>query len=343
MTLKHGWLMAAALVSAGVQAADTSSTAPVVRVQGTGSSFAYPLYKTWAADYYKSTGRQVNYTPTGSGAGIKAVTAREVDFGGSDKPLKPKTLKKKKLYQFPAAIGAITLSYNVPEVDQLKLSSRAVAGIALGSVRYWDAPVLAQDNPGVKLPHKPILFVHRSDSSGTTFAFSYYLSKISRKWRKTFGARKQINWPMDNRAGGKGNFGVATAIKTNPYSIGYVEYADARKAGLKMAQIEGADGQYHAPSLDSFRTAARFAKLDPARDFYANIQYPKQGYPIVAATFVLVPAETERAERSRNVVDFFDHGFRYGDVIATKLGYVALPDSVKEKIRAYWKEKGLIR
>ncbi|SIO05676.1 phosphate ABC transporter substrate-binding protein, PhoT family [Sulfurivirga caldicuralii] len=308
-------------------------------VQGTGSSFAYPLYKSWATEYYNATGNKVNYTATGSGTGIKAVSAREVDFGGSDKPLAPKTLKKKGLYQFPTAMGAIVMAYNVPGVDHLRLSEKAHEGIVLGSVKYWDNPLLKKENPNANLPHKPILFVHRSDKSGTTFAYTYYLSKMSKTWRKRFGAKKMVNWPMENRIGGKGNFGVTTAIKTNKYSIGYADYADAVHNGLKMAEIEAPSGEYIKPSLASFQEAAKYADLDPKKDFYANIAYPPKGYPIVTATFVLMPQE--KPERSKEVVKFFDFGFKNGDDNATELGYVPLPADVKEKIRGYWKEKGL--
>ncbi len=327
-------LMMAVAMTAFAATASAGTT-----LQGTGSSFAYPLYKAWADAYYQEKGSKVNYTPTGSGAGIKAVVHREVDFGGSDKPLKPRILKKTRLYQFPTAIGAITFAYNVPGVHDLKLSEKAIEGIVLGTVQYWDNPLLKQSNPGVRLPHEKVLFVHRSDKSGTTFAFSYYLSKMSRTWRSKFGARKAINWPMAFRVGGKGNFGVATAIKTNRYSIGYLDYADAMKNRLDMATIQAADGTFVKPAPESFSVAAQYADLDPKKDFYANIAYPPKGYPIVSATFVLMPRDKEAQDRA--VVQFFDFGFRKGDASARKLGYVPLPAGVKEKVRDYWRAKGL--
>lgn len=327
------WLTAGALaLTATVAQAGTT-------IEGTGASFPYPVYKEWIGAYYNETGNKVNYTPTGSGAGVKAVTAREVDFGGSDKPLSPKVLKKKKLYQFPSVVGAITLSYNLPGVEQLRLSEVAISGIVLGTIQYWDNPVIAKDNPGVKLPHKKVLFVHRSDKSGTTFNFTYYLSKMSSVWRSHYGAKKLMNWPMENRIGGKGNFGVAAAIKTNPYSIGYVDYADAKKNKLKMAEIEGRDGAFVKPSLETFQAAAKFASLDPKKDFYAIIAYPKKGYPIVAATFVLLPEE--KTQTNKQVTQFFDYAYRKGDDAAKKLGYVPLPEEVKAKVRAYWQDKGI--
>ncbi len=327
-------LLSALLVSSVSMSAGYAGT-----IEGTGASFPYPVYKAWLSDYHKATGNQVNYSPTGSGTGIKEISARHVDFGGSDKPLKPKVLARKKLYMFPTVVGAITFAYNVPGVNQLKLSEAAISGILLGNIEYWDAATLKKDNPGAKLPHKKILFVHRSDKSGTTFNFTYYLSKMNSVWRRHFGAKKAVNWPMKNRIAGKGNYGVSAGIKTNDYSIGYVDYADAIKNGLKMATIEDASGQFVKPEPAAFVKAAGNAKLDPRRDFYAIIAYPKKGYPIVAATFILLPKE--KAGNDKKVTEFFDYSFKHGDTAAQKLGYVPLPQNVKNKIRQYWSNKGI--
>lgn len=326
------------LVLAGVASALFSSVAFAgVTINGTGSSFQYPANKAWAKTYYQDTQNQVNYSPTGSGTGIKEVSARHVDFGGSDKPLKPSTLKKKNLSQFPIAIGAITFSYNIPGISNLKLSETAISGIMLGNIEYWDAQTLQNDNPGVKLPHKKILFVHRSDKSGTTFAFTYYLSKMNSVWRSHFGARKALNWPMSNQIAGKGNFGVSTAIKTNSYSIGYVDYADAVSNKLNIATIENRAHKFVAATPATFATGAKFAGLNPKKDFYANIEYPKAGYPIMTATFVLVPNESAK---KKNVADFFRYAFKHPET-ASKLGYVALPKAVTDKVEAYMTKKGM--
>ncbi len=308
-------------------------------LQGTGATFPYPVYKAWLSDYYKTTGKQVNYSPTGSGAGIKEISARHVDFGGTDKPLKPSILKKKKLYMFPTVVGAITFAYNIPGVSNLKLSEAAISGIILGNIEYWDAATIKKDNPGVKLPHKKILFVHRSDKSGTTFNFTYYLSKMNSVWRRHYGAKKAINWPMPNRVAGKGNFGVSAAIKTNKYSIGYIDYADAVKNHLPIAEIEARNGKYIKANPKSFKLAAASAKLDPRKDFYDIIAYPKKGYPIVAATFILLPKE--KTASNKEVVEFYNYAFTNGDKLAQDLGYVPLPESVKKKIRGYWQDKGI--
>lgn len=325
------------LIIASVMTAVVSTSAMAASIEGTGSSFQYPANKAWAKLYYDNTNNKVNYSPTGSGTGIKEVTARHVDFGGSDKPLKPAELKKKNLSQFPIAIGAITLAYNVPGVSKLKLSESAISGILLGNIEYWDAHTIKTDNPGVDLPHKKVLFVHRSDKSGTTFGFTYYLSKMSSVWRSHFGAKKQLNWPMKNRIAGKGNFGVSTAIKTNAFSIGYVDYADAVSNKLSMASIENMAKKFVEPTPAAFATGAKYADLNPKIDFYANIQYPKLGYPIMTATFVLVPNDSKK---KKQVADFYRFALAHPKAVSA-LGYVPLPPSVVAKVEKYMVKKGM--
>jgi phosphate transport system substrate-binding protein len=310
-------------------------------INGTGATFPYPVYKQWIKGFYQQTGNQVNYTGTGSGTGIKEVVLRHVDFGGSDKPLTPRELQIAKLYMFPTVVGGIVLGYNLPGVNKLKLSEKAIKGIVLGTIKYWDNPAIVKYNPNAHLPHKKIIFVHRSDKSGTTFNFTYYLSKMCNTWRMKYGARKLINWPTDAQGrsiAGKGNFGVSAAIKTNPYSIGYVDYADALKNGLKMAIVQGADGKFYAPTPENFSEGAKFAGFSPKNDFYKVIAYPKHGYPIIAATFILLPKE--KVQKDREVTTFFNYGYNHNEA-ASKLGYIPLPDSVKAMVRQYWKEHGI--
>ncbi|GAB6045246.1 phosphate ABC transporter substrate-binding protein PstS [Caminibacter profundus] len=324
---------------AGLTIAAVSSFAWTIN--GTGASFPYPVYKQWIKGYYQESGNKVNYTPTGSGTGIKEVAARHVDFGGTDKPLSPRTLKKAKLYQFPTVVGGIVLSYNIPGVNKLKLSEAAIEGIVLGTIQYWDNPLIAKYNPDAKLPHKKIIFVHRSDKSGTTFNFTYYLSKMSSIWRKYYGARKLINWPTDEQGrgiAGKGNFGVSAAIKTNPYSIGYVDFADALKNNLKMATIQARDGKFVEPKPENFAKGAAYAGFSPKNDFYKVIAYPKKGYPIIAATFILLPKE--KVNTNKKVTEFFSYAYDH-DEVASKLGYIPLPSSVKAEVKKYWQQKGI--
>ncbi|MEW4983273.1 MAG: phosphate ABC transporter substrate-binding protein PstS [Cycloclasticus sp.] len=326
------------VLALGLLSLSIGTAAYAAKIEGTGSSFAYPAYKTWSKAYYDETGNQVNYTPTGSGSGIKEVMARHVDFGGSDKPLKSAVLAKAGLIMFPTAIGAVTFAYNIEGVSGMKLSEAAISGIMLGKITHWDDEAIARENVGIKLPAEKILFVHRSDKSGTTFAFTYYLSKMNLEWRRTIGAKKVVAWPSKNRIAGKGNFGVATAIKNNAFSIGYVDYADAKKNGLDMAIVENRAKVFVNPEPATFEAAAVYADLDPKKDFYANIAYPPKGYPIVTATFALVPKE---GKNSKEVIKFFDYALTKKNKLIEAVGYVALPEAVVKKVQGYWLEKGL--
>ena len=310
-------------------------------IKGSGASFPYSLYQKWIKAYNKETGIKIDYIKKGSSKGIKDAKARAVDFAGTDKPLSPKVLKKNGLYQFPSVVGAITMGYNLPDVKNLKLSRKAIVAIANGSAKYWDDAVIANANKGVKLPHKKLTFVHRADGSGTTYNFTYYLSKVSKKWRKKYGAKKSLSWPGDHHIGGKTNSGVAALLKQTPYSVGYIDYADAKNNDIAMATVQNRAGNYIKPELKSFQAAATKAALNPKKDFYAVIADPKgaNSYPMVAATFILVPSEKQ--EMDKKVTAFFDWAYNNGQDIAKSLGFVPLPKTLTTKITNYWKEKGI--
>ncbi|RXJ68533.1 phosphate ABC transporter substrate-binding protein PstS [Halarcobacter ebronensis] len=319
-----------------------TSIATAADIKGSGASFPYSVYQSWIKAYHTSTNVEVDYVKKGSSHGIADMKARAVDFAGTDAPLNPDQLNEAKLYQFPAVVGAIAISYNIPNIGELKLSREALAQIALGNVKYWDDKLITSTNKGVKLPHEKLTFVHRADGSGTTFNFTYYLSKISKEWRKDFGTKKSLNWPGDHHIGGKTNTGVAALVKQTPYSVGYIDYADAKNNGLSMATVENKEGEYIKPELKSFQAAAAKADLDPAKDFYAVIGDPvgKDAYPIVAATFILLPKE--KPEIDKKVTAFYDYSFKNSANLASELGYVPLPDSLTDKIRKYWSEKGVM-
>jgi phosphate transport system substrate-binding protein len=310
-------------------------------IKGSGASFPYSVYQKWIKAYNKETGIKIDYIKKGSSKGIKDAKARAVDFAGTDKPLSPKVLKKNGLYQFPGVVGAITMGYNLPNIHNLKLSRKAIVAIANGSAKYWDDAVIAKANKGVKLPHKKLTFVHRADGSGTTYNFTYYLSKVSKKWRKKFGAKKSLSWPGDHHIGGKTNSGVAALLKQTPYSVGYIDYADAKNNDIAMADVQNRAGNYIKPELKNFQAAAAKAALNPKKDFYAVIADPKgaDSYPMVAATFVLVPVE--KPQTNKKVTAFYDWAYTNGQEIAKSLGFVPLPDSLTAKIRKYWEEKGI--
>ncbi|MBN2817117.1 MAG: phosphate ABC transporter substrate-binding protein PstS [Campylobacterales bacterium] len=310
-------------------------------IKGSGASFPYSVYQKWIKAYNKETGIKIDYIKKGSSKGIKDAQARAVDFAGTDKPLSPKVLKQNGLYQFPGVVGAITMGYNLPGVDSLKLSRAAIVAIAEGKVSYWDDALITKENQNVKLPHKKLTFVHRADGSGTTYNFTYYLSKVSKEWRTTYGAKKALTWPGDHHIGGKTNSGVAALLKQTPYSVGYIDYADAANNEIAMAAVENRDGKYIIPTLKSFQAAAAKASLDAAKDFYSIIADPKgaDSYPMVAATFILLPSE--KPAQNKEVVKFYDWCFKDGQEIAKSLGFVPLPDTLTDKIRAYWSAKGI--
>lgn len=329
------------LVTLALAGAVTATALNAVDLKGSGASFPYSVYQKWIKAYNEETGIKIDYIKKGSSKGVKDIQKRSVDFAGSDKPLSPKKLKKSKLYQFPAVVGAITMAYNIPGVNELRLSRAAIVEIASGNVKYWDDAIIANDNPNVALPHKKMTFVHRADGSGTTFNFTYYLSKVSSDWRKTYGAKKSLSWPGDHHIGGKANSGVAALIKQTPYSVGYVDYAVAQANNFSMATVQNKEGYYIKPTLKSFQEGASKADLDPKRDFYAMIADPdgKGSYPILASTFILVPKE--KAATNKDVTKFYDWNYKNGQEIAKELGFVPLPDSLTNKIRAYWSEKGI--
>lgn len=327
------------LATLTVATAIMTTTAVASEIQGRGASFPGPLYKIWIAAYNAKTGEKVNYTPTGSGDGIKSIKKRMVDFAGSDKPLKAKALKKSKLYMFPSVIGSIVLAYNIPGVKDgaLKLSEKAIAGIFSGKITHWDDTAITSINPELKLPHEKITVAVRADKSGTTYNFTYYLSKLD---NKAFKASKKPNW-NGNVIAGKSNAGVSANIEQTKYSIGYVEYSYKQKLGLDAAQVQNREGTYILPTLKSFQDAAKYATWTPENDFYALIAYPEgnTSYPIVAATFILLPQE--KADTNKQVTKFIDFAYANGDKIASDLGYVPLPKETKEMVHRYWEAKGI--
>ena len=310
-------------------------------VKGSGASFPYSVYQKWIKAYNQETSLKIDYIKKGSSKGIKDATARSVDFAGTDKPLSPKTLKKNGLYQFPAVVGAITMGYNIPGIENIKLSREAIVAIASGEISYWDNKIITSKNPNLKIPHKKLTFVHRADGSGTTYNFTYFLSKVSKDWRKQFGAKKSLSWPGDHHIGGKTNSGVAALLKQTPYSVGYIDYADAKNNDIAMASVENKAGNYIIPTLKSFQVAAAKASLNPKKDFYSIIADPKgaDSYPMVAATFILVPSE--KPEVNKNVTKFFDWCYKDGQDIAKSLGFVPLPSALTSKINTYWNDKGI--
>ena len=316
-----------------------SSLSAADKINGAGASFPAPLYYDWAFNYKKETKNSVNYQSIGSGGGIKQITQRIVDFGASDKPLKTAELQKASLLQFPAVIGAIVIAHNVAGIEDaaLKLENSVVAEIFAGKITKWNDPKIAATNPGIALPDQEIVVVHRSDGSGTTYNFTHYLTGSSTLWKETYGTGKAVDWACG--IGGKGNEGVANLIKQTPNSIGYIESAYKEKNHLAAAALQTASGKWVSATEENFKAAAKYASWTKEDNFYAmlTLQPGDNSYPIVAATFILLPVE--KADTNKQVTAFYDYAFNKGDEAAKNLGYIALPKETKDMIRSYWAEK----
>jgi phosphate transport system substrate-binding protein len=305
-------------------------------VTGAGSSFAAPLYAKWAAEYNKATGVQINYQSVGSGAGIKQVDAKTVDFGASDMPLPDAELAKKGEVQFPTAMGGVIPVVNIKGVKpgQVHLTGAVLADIYLGKVKKWSDPEIKQLNPGVTLPDAAIAPVRRADGSGTTFIFTNYLSKVSPDWKSKVGEGTAVNWPAG--LGGKGNEGVAAYIARLPNSIGYVEYAYVKQNHMNYALMQNADGKFVEPNEASFKAAA--AGADWSKSFYQILTNERgaQAWPITGATFVLMHKVQDKPAVASNVLKFFGWGLTKGTQAATELDYVPMPESVVKQIEQLW-------
>jgi phosphate transport system substrate-binding protein len=310
-------------------------------LNGAGASFPAPVYQAWAYDYNKATGIKLNYQSIGSGGGIRQITERTVEFGASDDPLKPDKLAGDKLIQFPAVIGGVVAVVNIQGVkeNELKLDSTALCKIYLGEIKFWDDEMVKKMNPKVRLPHKEITVVHRSDGSGTTAIFTNYLSETCADFKSKVGEGKSVQWPVG--IGGKGNEGVANYVKQTENSIGYVEFAYAKQNKLAYTQLKNKAGHFVSPSFDAFEDAAATGDFDPKKDFYIwlNNTPGKNAWPIAGATFILLAKE--KKDSNMKVVKFFEWAFKNGDNKAKELIYVPLPKSLKDKITAYWKANGI--
>lgn len=311
------------------------------RINGAGSTFAYPIFAAWAYQYQRLTKVRVNYQSIGSGGGIRQIANRTVDFGASDAPLEPEELKKKKLLQFPAIVGGVVPVINIPGIKagQLSLDSEALCGIFLGKIKTWTAPKIKALNPSLKLPDKKITPIYRSDGSGTTAIFTTYLSQSCVEWRNKVGKGTAVKWPTGR--GAKGNEGVANYVKRIRYSIGYVEFAYAKQSRLVWIKLKNPAGRFVEPSFETFQAAAATGAFSPEKHFYLWLTNStgKNAWPISGATFVLLAREKKDA--NIKTVRFFDWAFKNGDKTARRLIYVPLPASLKEKIRRYWKKHSI--
>jgi len=307
-------------------------------ITGAGATFPAPVYSKWAEAYAAKTGTSLNYQAIGSGGGIKQIKAKTVDFGASDKPLKPEDLDAAGLMQFPMVMGGVVPVMNLPGIapGQLKLTGTQLADIYRGVIRRWDDPLIALTNKGVALPHMPITVVHRSDGSGTSFLFTSYLAMKAPHWASDVGASDSVQWPTG--VGGKGNDGVAALVKQTPGSIGYVEYAYAKQNGMTYALMQNKAGKFVAPTAPAFAAAAAGADWSKAPGYYLLLldQPGATSWPITGATFILMYKKQDNAASGREVLKFFDWAYKNGDAMAGQLDYVPMPAKVKDMVRKAW-------
>ena len=324
-------IAAASLAMAiSVQAAD---------ITGAGATFPYPIYAKWAEAYKAKTGTAMNYQSIGSGGGIAQIKAKTVDFGASDMPLKVEDLQSAGLMQFPAIVGGVVPIMNLEGMapGAIKLTGPVLADIYLGKIKKWNDKAIAELNAGLKLPDEPIAVVRRSDGSGTTFVWTDYLSKVSDEWKSKVGASTAVSWPEG--VGGKGNEGVAAYVQRIKGSIGYVEYAYAKRNKMTHASVQNKDGQFVQPDDSTFQAAAANADWNNAPGFYQILtnQPGKNAWPITSASFILMHVRQDKPQNAAEVLKFFDWSFHNGQKLAEELDYVPLPDAVTKVIAEAWK------
>jgi phosphate transport system substrate-binding protein len=326
------------VTAAAVAVLAASGAASAADISGAGATFPYPIYAKWADAYKQKTGTAMNYQSIGSGGGIKQITAKTVDFGASDMPLKPEELDKAGLTQFPMVIGGVVPVVNLQGVapGQMKLDGPTLAAIYLGKVAKWNDPAIEKLNPGLKLPAQDIAVVHRSDGSGTTFIFTNYLSKVSPEWKDKVGENTAIEWPTG--LGGKGNEGVAALAARTAGAIGYVEYAYAKQNKMTYANLVSHDGATVAPESKAFQAAAANADWAKAPGFYLILtdQPGKESWPITGASFILMHKQQEKPDTAKQVLDFFAWAYGNGQPMAEELDYVPMPANVVKLVEASW-------
>ena len=302
-------------------------------INGAGATFPYPIYSKWFDEYAKvDPSVRFNYQSIGSGGGQKQITARTVDFGASDGPMSDENLAKApgKLLHIPTVAGADVITYNLPGSPKLKLDSDTIANIFLGNITRWNDSKIAALNPGVDLPNLPVIVVHRSDGSGTSYIFTDYLSNISPVWADTVGKGTSVKWPTG--LGGKGNEGVAGQVKQLSGAVGYVELIYAKQNNMPYADVKNASGNFITPSIDSVTEALATAKIpDDFRFSMVNAPGDK-AYPIAGTTWLLVYQQQKDAAKGKKLVEFLNWALTKGEGMAASLDYASLPESVQQRV-----------
>ncbi len=324
-----------AVALAGLLAA---GAAQAQSITGAGGTFPAPVYTKWGEAAKAAIGIELNYQAIGSGGGQNQILNRTVDFGASDAPMDPAKLDSGNIFQFPTVMGAVVPIVNIPgvEIDKMKLTGPVLADIYAGTIAKWNDPKIVALNPDLKLPNLAIAPVYRADGSGTTFVFTSYLSAVSPDWKSKVGAATSVKWPAG--AGAKGNDGVAATVRNVRGGLGYVENAYATQNKLVTTQLQNEAGKFVAPTMASFEDAAKNGDWKGAKNYAVNLinQPGDTSWPIVSATFILLPKDPKDATRSANVIKFFDWAYKNGGPIANGLEYIPLPEPVQASVRADW-------
>lgn len=303
-------------------------------ITGAGATFPYAVYTKWAEAYRAEIRKKVNYQGIGSSGGVKQIKAKTVDFAGTDAPLTGQDLAASGLVQVPTVMGGVTIVMNVPgfKSGELKLDGPTAAGIFSGAISKWNDQAIARVNPGVKLPNLAITVAHRSDGSGTTFAFTHYLAKQSAAFMRQVGAGNNVNWPS-NAVGGKGNPGVAANVQKIRGSIGYVDIADALNNRMNFVALKNRAGNFVVPSQQAVSAAAAGANFN-VKGMAPDLldQSHDNAWPITTATYVLAYEKGAGPEKQKAVVDFFKWSLTHGGKMAEELGFVPLPPAVVKMV-----------
>jgi len=328
-----------AWAAAGFIATAAIVPAKAADISGAGATFPYPIYAKWADAYKKQTGTGLNYQSIGSGGGIKQIKAKTVTFGASDAPLPGKELDEAGLAQFPMVMGGIVPVVNIDGIKpgDLVLDGPTLAKIYLGEITKWDDAAIKKLNPGAKLPSQAIAIVHRSDGSGTTYNFAFYLADVSADWKSKVGVNTSLQWPSG--IGAKGNEGVANNVGNTKGSIGYVEYAYAKQNKLTYTKMINKAGKTVSPTSDAFQAAAGNAdwKSQPGYGVILANQPGDKSWPMTAATWILVYKQPSDAAATAEALKFFDWAYKNGGKMAEELDYVPMPSNVVKDVEQYWK------
>jgi phosphate transport system substrate-binding protein len=339
LTLLMGLALATAALPACAGGDEEATERSAVTLTGAGATFAMPLITLWSSEYQAATRDRVNYNSIGSGGGIRAHIDRTVDFAASEAPLNAEQYERAPgTLTLPFTIGTVTVAFNLPGVEDLRLTGEALAEIYLGTIARWNDTRLAELNPGVQLPDRPIVVTHRSDGSGTTYVFTDYLSKRSDRWREDVGFATSVAWPTG--IGGNGNEGVAGAIQNNPYSIGYIELSYASSLNLPTAAIRNRAGDYVQPSLEAgtAAAAAAVAALPAGHERWTAVSFTDpegaDSYPISSFSYFLVYEDLDRLSdmsrpRAEAIVRWLEWAVTDGQAHNTRVQNAALPDAVR--------------